>query len=307
MTSVLNPIKLAGRGLLTLLWQQDRPLVGSVILTDRCNLQCYHCAVSNHNSQDYPYEQIQTDMQALFDRGCRILFLYGGEPLLWSDGDHAFLDVVQLARKKGFWLVNAVTNGTLPLDIPGMDLCLVSLDGNREHHNAIRGETYDLVLESIRQAKHVTVILYMAINTINLADIETVAELARSLPNVQAVSYNFHTPYPGTESLTLNRDERLSASRRIARLIDQGYPVLNLKSALPLIARNTAPVPDKHCLVAENGQIWVCGRCRDIPGLCQQCGFFFAAEYSLVFTGRPRVLLDLAKTYSRLLKKVPAC
>ncbi len=300
-------LRLAGRGLLAFLWQRNRPLIGSVILTNRCNLHCRHCAVSNLVCQDYPFEQIQADLQALFDRGCRILFLYGGEPLLWTDGEHTFPDVVQLARQMGYWLVNAVTNGTWPLSAPGIDLYLVSLDGNREHHNAIRGETYDQVLETIRQDRNVPVVLYMAINTINLADIETVAKLARCLPAIQAVSYNFHTPYPGTESLALSRAEKLAASRRIATLIDQGYPVLNLKHALPHIARNGAPVPSRHCLVAESGQIWTCGRCRDIPGLCQQCGFLFAAEYSLVFAGRPWVLLDLFKTYGRLLKKVSSC
>jgi len=299
--------RLVGRGLMTLFWQRSRPLVGSVILTDRCNLHCRHCAVSNQVAKDYPLAQIQADLQTLYDRGCRILFLYGGEPLLWTDGDHTFPDVVMHARQIGYWMVNAVTNGTLPLSAPGIDLYLVSLDGSREHHNAIRGETYDQVLETIRQAKHVPVVLYMAINTINLTDIEAVADLACSLPGVQAVSYNFHTPYPGTQSLALSRDQKLDASHRIARLIDQGYPVLNLKRALPLIARNEAPVPSRQCLVAENGQIWTCGRCRDIPGLCQQCGFFFAAEYSLVFAGRPRVLLDLARTYSHLLKKATPC
>ena len=94
----------------------------------------------------------------------------------------------------------------------------------------------------------------MAINVLNQADIEEVAQLATRLPQVRAVAYNFHTPYPGTEALALSRAEKLDCSRRIVRLIDQGYPVLNLKSALPLIAGQAAPVPSKHCLVAENGQ-----------------------------------------------------
>lgn len=94
MIHTLRFLRLAGRGLQTLVWQHTRPLIGSVILTDRCNLHCRHCAVSNLVSQDYPFEQIQADLQALFDRGCRILFLYGGEPMLWTDGEHAFPDVV---------------------------------------------------------------------------------------------------------------------------------------------------------------------------------------------------------------------
>jgi len=299
--------RLAGRGLATLLWQRNRPLVGSVILTDRCNLHCRHCAVSNQLRQDYPQHQIEADLMTLYASGCRIVFLYGGEPLLWRDGQHTLADLVQLARRMGYWLVNVVTNGTLPFDLPGVDLVLVSLDGSREHHDAIRGPTYDRILAHIRQTTQTPIVLYMAINVLNQADIEEVAQLATRLPQVRAVAYNFHTPYPGTEALALSRAEKLDCSRRIVRLIDQGYPVLNLKSALPLIAGQAAPVPSKHCLVAENGQVWTCGRCIDIPGLCKNCGYCFAAEYSLVFASHPRIWLDLARTYLRLLKRVPSC
>jgi hypothetical protein len=31
--------------------------------------------------------------------------------------------------------------------------------------------------------------------------------------------------------------------------------------------------------------------------LCEQCGYFFAAEYALVFKGNIRVIFDMLKTY----------
>jgi hypothetical protein len=49
--------------------------------------------------------------------------------------------------------------------------------------------------------------------------------------------------------------------------------------------------------VIENGKISVCGRCVDEPGLCDQCGYFFAAEYTLAFSGNLTVIADMLKTY----------
>ena len=115
---------------------------------------------------------------------------------------------------------------------------------------------------------------------------------------MRAVSFNFHTPYPGTEYLRLTRAEKQDCCDRIARLMDSGYPILNLRSAFPTIVANAfGPCP--QCVVVEDGQRWTCGRCIDIPGLCEQCGYFFAAEYSLLFTRNPRVVMDFARTYSR--------
>ena len=36
------------------------------------------------------------------------------------------------------------------IDLPEADLILLSLDGDRERHNAIRGNTYDIIMENIK-------------------------------------------------------------------------------------------------------------------------------------------------------------
>ncbi len=51
-------------------------------------------------------------------------------------------DLVIEAKEMGFLIVNVVTNGTFPLNLPEANLILLSIDGDREHHNAIRGNTY---------------------------------------------------------------------------------------------------------------------------------------------------------------------
>ena len=290
-------LELGWFGLTTVLFRRRDPIVGSLIVTDRCNLACRHCAVANLRRVNYPIERLRTDLRMLHDEGVRILLLYGGEPFLWRDHGRTLHDVVAAARSIGFPLVNVVTNGTYGLDLPEADLILVSLDGTREHHDEIRGRTYDRVIANIEAAPADNLCLYMAVNRINLDDIEDVADLAWTLPHVRAVSFNVHTPYPGTEELTLSPDQRKDVCDRIGRLITQGYPVLNLASALPRIADFSAPKPCPQCVIVEDGQQWTCGRCIEIPGLCDQCGFFFASELSLLFRGDPRVIRDALRMY----------
>ena len=236
-------------------------------------------------------------MQWLYAEGVRILFFYGGEPFLWRNQGHTLRDLVIEAKQIGFLLVNVVTNGTLQVDLPEADLVMVSLDGGKEKHNEIRGDSYDRIIANIEKASRGNVCLYMAINQINKGEIRAVCETAAHTKNVQAVSFNFHTPYPGTERLKLSRTEKQACADQIVQLIDAGYPILNLKSALPYIVNNTFPTPCYQCIVVENGDKWVCGRCIDIEGLCAECGFFFAAEFSLLFKGNVKVIWDLLRTY----------
>ncbi len=285
----------------TLAGRRSSPLVGSIILTDRCNLACLHCAVANIRKVDYPLPRVRADLANLRAQGVRVLFLYGGEPFLWHDGDFSLRDLVIEARRLGFVWIGVVTNGTRGVDLPQADRILVSLDGCREHHNQIRGNNYDRVLAGITASTTANIVLYMAVNRINQDDIEQVCHLAARLPTVRAVSFNLHTPYPGTEDLTLTRQERRDCCQRIEALIDRGLPVMNLKAALPFVAENTFAAPCRQCVVVEDGRQWVCGRCADVPGLCAQCGFLFAAELSLLFAGNRAVLRDAIGTYGRYL------
>ncbi len=64
----------------------------------------------------------------------------GGETFLWKDGDKTIRDLVKEAKEMGFLIVNVVTNGTFPLDLPEADLIMLSLDGDKNKHNMIRGD-----------------------------------------------------------------------------------------------------------------------------------------------------------------------
>lgn len=284
-------------GIKTILLNKKDPILGTVIVTDKCNLKCRHCSVNNITAVIHPYDQILREMRQLYDMGVRILFFCGGETFLWRDGDKTLRDLVIEAKQMGFLIVNVVTNGTFPIDLPEANLILLSLDGDRERHNAIRGNTYDTILENVRNATADNICFYMAINQINKGAVESVCRTVMETKNVRAVSFNFHTPYPDTRELALSKAEKAECCGVIARMMREGAPVFNLKSAFPYLIDNSFPTPCHQCVVIEDGKVSTCGRCIDVPGLCGECGYFFVAEYTLLFRGKPKILMEMLRTY----------
>ena len=230
-------------------------------------------------------------MKQLYDMGVRILFFCGGETFLWQDSGKNLRDLVIEAKEMGFLIVNVVTNGTHPI------LILLSLDGDREHHNMIRGDTFDTIMQNISKATADNICFYMAINQINKGAVKEVCALARDTKNVRAVSFNFHTPYPDTAELALTREDKAKCCEDIRQMMKKGAPVFNLKRAFPYLINNTFPTPCWQCVVMENGKLSTCGRCIDVPGLCEKCGYFFVAEYTLIFSGKPSLVAEMLHTY----------
>ena len=288
---------LARFGVRTVLFHKKDPILGTVIVTDKCNLKCKHCSVNNITAVIHPYVRIKGEMQQLFDMGIRILFFCGGETFLWADSGKTIRDLVVEAKEMGFLIVNVVTNGTHPIDLPEADLILLSLDGDRERHNEVRGDTYDTIMENIANATSDNICFYMAVNQINKNAIEHVCRTARDTKNVKAVSFNFHTPYPDTRQLALSKEEKAECCKTIEKMMDEGCPVFNLKSAFPYIVNNSFPTPCHQCVVIENGKISTCGRCIEVPGLCDECGYFFVAEYTLLFSGNVKIIFEMLRTY----------
>lgn len=288
---------LSGYGIKSLLFKTKRPILGTIILTDKCNLSCKHCSVKNITSVIHPYSQIISEMRLLFNMGVRILFFCGGETFMWEDKGKNLRHLIVEAKKMGFLIVNTVTNGTFPLDLPEADLILLSLDGDKEKHNEIRENTYDTIMKNIENATSDNICFYMAINKINKNTIEDVCMKAKQLKNVRAISFNFHTPYPDTKELALTKEEKKDCCNVISRMMELNVPVFNLKSAFPYLIENKFPTPCYQCVVMEDGKLSICGRCIDVKGLCDKCGYFFVAEYTLLFSGNLKIIAEMIKTY----------
>lgn len=92
--------KFASFGLKSILYHKKSPILGTVILTDKCNLHCKHCSVNNHLATIAPYSQIKHEMEQLYAMGIRILFFCGGETFLWKDGGKVLRDLGQYRTEK---------------------------------------------------------------------------------------------------------------------------------------------------------------------------------------------------------------
>jgi hypothetical protein len=137
----------------------------------------------------------------------------------------------------------------------------------------------------------------MAVNNTNYKDIEEVGRIVKENPNLKSISFNFHTPYKGTEALTLSTEQKISVINTIKAMIKKGYPIFNLYSALDYYLQNKWDKPCHQCIVSEDKKRFVCGRCVEIDGLCDNCGYLFAVEFSLLCKGNVKVIFDMIKTY----------
>ena len=97
---------------------KDRiPVVGGIELTNRCNLNCMHCYVSNserkgrRNQAELSTRQWMNLIDQITDAGCLFLLFTGGETLLRPD----FYTIYRHACRNGL-LVTVFTNGTLVTD-----------------------------------------------------------------------------------------------------------------------------------------------------------------------------------------------
>lgn len=62
-------IYFANYGIKTILFKKRSPILGTVIVTDKCNLKCKHCSVNNITAIVHPYRQIKNEMQQLYEMG----------------------------------------------------------------------------------------------------------------------------------------------------------------------------------------------------------------------------------------------
>jgi Fe-coproporphyrin III synthase len=299
LLKIKHLLELSAFGLKSIFFSLKKPILGTIIVTDYCNLHCKHCVVNNINKVMYGYEKIVDEMQRFYKEGIRILFLSGGETMLWEDHGFTVKDLIKKGREIGFYIINIVTNGTVTLDVPEADMIFLSLDGLQENHNRIRGDVYETVMKNAAQADNSNICVYSAINTMNYHDIQGLCELTARTKNLNSISFNFHTPYRLTEELCLSMEQRREAVNTIKAMIYQGYPIFNLPSALDLYLENDWERPCPQCIVSENDKRYICGRCSEIPGLCEQCGYLFAVEFSVLFHGNIRAIMDMYRVYTR--------
>ncbi len=124
-------------------------------LTNRCNLKCKHCLASaGASNQELTLQDIESILQQAKALGVSAIGLVGGEPLLRRDLG-AIIDIISQLRLS----FSISTNGMLvdeaiiaTIKRQNLLKVSVSLDGNQEFHNELRGhpQAYQQAVAGIR-------------------------------------------------------------------------------------------------------------------------------------------------------------
>jgi len=276
----------------SVLLRRAEPLIYGVALTDRCNLSCRGCGVSNTGRPDMTWERLAAALRSARDRGFRELYFSGGEPMLWRDGDRALEDAVSEARRIGFFHVHVYTNGTLGLDTSA-DLVWVSMDGLPGTFESRRGNVFPQVEAAIREGRHDRVAVIYVIDRHTEGGIEPFLRWVRDtrLP-VMGVMFYFHTPYYGRDELFLDSAEREPIIDRLLDCIRARLPVLNSAAGLRALrsGRWERRLPVSSVLDVDGES--VC--CRASDETCPDCGYAACTEITESRRLRPSAVLRMA-------------
>lgn len=266
-----------------------KPLQTVLFISDRCNLACKHCTVYNQkNPVTKSFEKIREELEYSYKQGSRFVDFEGGEPTLWKDGDKDLNSLLRLAKEIGFYSTTITTNAQMPFMESEADSIWVSLDGLGEYHDDIRGKgAFDRLVKNIATANHPALSVNMVINSRNRSSVEETIEFAKTNPHIKSISLNFHTPYPGTESLFLDWEKRAEVIDLIIRKKKAGYPIMNSVSGLKLMKTNQFK---KYCwvtnfILSDGTRLTECA--GKTAGVCDRCGLSMAGEMNAVLSLKP--------------------
>jgi MoaA/NifB/PqqE/SkfB family radical SAM enzyme len=251
--------------------------------------------VAARGRKDLSLEEVRTAVLAFYREGGRCLYLQGGEPFVWRDGQHALEDVVDYAHGLGYFTVVIYTNGTLPIQTSA-DTVFVSVDGLGATHDALRGKSFERIMGNLRRSAHPSLYINFTINNLNKDEIGAFCAYVDRIDNVRGIFFYFHTPYYGRDELYLEPDER---RRILHRLLDytRHYRILNSRAGLKAALRNQWKRPLEICSVYEEGIVYECCRYPDDPELCQQCGYLSYAEIDQTLRLKPSAIYNALKYF----------
>ncbi len=269
------------------------PLQSVVFVSDRCNLSCKHCSIYNHkNPTTKTMMQLREELQYCYSLGSRYVDFEGGEPFLWRDGDKDINDLCDLARSLGFFSCTITTNAQMPFDGTRADSIWVSMDGVGEVHDRVRGDGAFARLEAnIATCGCKALSANMVVNTLNHDGVHDAMEYVARSPYFNLISFNFHTPFPGTEYLTPDHETRNRIIDIILEGKRQGYPIMNSRTGL----NRMRDMQFRKCCWMTNF-VFTDGTRKDQcigaeMGICDHCGFCMAGEESAVVSLAPDTIL----------------
>jgi len=174
-------IKFTAEFLYSRLFGIRRPLLIGFSLTSRCPFQCKYCLFSSSEKQDLSFSEITRIIDKLYAAGMLIIQFTGGEPCIRED----LSDIIAYTKNEKRIAVILSTTGynikSLDASLKYIDLINLSLDGDKQTHDRLRGEgNFDMVMSAADFLRHKNKKFYFrtVLNAFNLNSIDNITALA---------------------------------------------------------------------------------------------------------------------------------
>lgn len=270
-----NLLRFGSAALSHKLFGTRRPLNLMLGLTDRCTGGCHYCSIPERRSPEMTLPEILNLLVEAADLGCRRLGLWGGEPLCRKD----LGEIIRHAKDLGMF-VTVDTNGHLiperDADLAPVDHLNISLDGDREAHDANRGAgSFDRTMRGIEHS--VGRYRFWTITVLtkkNLDQVDWILDLAERLDFLTTFQVLHHNDSLGCNADFYPDEDALRATiAAIAERKRQGAPIgsslkfLDQLAAWPDFTKNRvtdlegAPpclAGDLYCNVDVDGSVYPC-------------------------------------------------
>ena len=216
--------------------RKNVPLLVFFTITNKCNASCSYCFGKYYErygvegDKELTTGQILSIIDELAVIGTQRIGLSGGEPLLRED----IGEIIAYINKKGIGC-GLNTNGFLVPekieDISTVDNITISLDGDKDAHEANRGRgTFEKVMEAIRVIKKSKIPLHVStvITRNNINSIGYIMELAREIGFLAQVSPLYGRFWGGAGNNfpePLDKQEFIEVINQVISYKKKGYPV----------------------------------------------------------------------------------
>ena len=233
------------------------PFMLELQVTRACNLSCDYCYADLENlyDKDYSLQDIKDIIDEFHSMGTRVVRLLGGEPLARKD----IGEIIRYLRSKDIFIEMATHGQFIPRHLDSLkylDILQISIDGNEDSHDAVRGEgSYKKTIEGLEAAinARLPVRIHGVFNKISInASKETPVESLAKLSKKYDIPFNFcqyvlgedekdcgsnHPSYISLEETGKYHDELINYKKN-------GYLFFNSYDAMKQITNWAAPGKD---------------------------------------------------------------
>lgn len=308
------------------------PIIWANKITFNCNLYCKFCPHWTYTPKDeLSTAQFLKFMQEARDLGVVVNAFEGGEPLLRDD-----LPILMKESKILGMMNTVITNGTLLEKrkeeiIPYVDAIVISIDGEKETHDKIRGKpgTYDKAIKAASEiSSECKLVISSVINKLNLNELESIAKIGNELDS--PVSFCPAVSFSEVEDLTVTHEELVGAAKELLELKQKGFNILNSDAYLKSLINDkniTCRVADFFLTTDPSGNLIIpCShwfgrfkshktanmplkeawrskeiqRLREESKKCNRCHIIDSRESSIILAGRFDVLIKFYEQWNNM-------